>query len=162
MAGIVQRGGLGVKRKGLQDIVVGLRLWIFERKMTGNEFVYKAMRTARGGRYGECGIQFWRGQAGDAEFGRVEIEIPADFDCDSRFHFADGVYYFDSHGARRRVNAFWESDGRCFARGDSFDQPVEVCDEDVDSNAIQEGKRERAIEGRTDVVAGYVLAISTG
>src|SRR5437660_11976320 len=105
MAGILRRVVFGVKRKGLLDVVVGLQLWIFERKMAGNEFVYWAMRTNTRGRYGECGIQFWRGKAGDAEFGRLEIEIFADCDCGGRFHFADGVYHFDSHGARRRVNA---------------------------------------------------------
>lgn len=112
MAGILRSVVFGVKRKGLPDVVVGLQLWIFERKMAGNEFVYGATRTERGGRYGECGIQFWRWKAGDAEFGRFEIEIFADSDCGGRFHFADGVNDVDSDRARGGADAVRASDGR--------------------------------------------------
>src|SRR5438309_9049795 len=98
MAGILRRKGFGVKRKALQDIVVELQCGKPGRKMAGNEVVCRALKAAKGEIYGECGIQFWRGEAGDAEFGRAEVTIFDDSGCRCGVHCFDGGHDFDSDG----------------------------------------------------------------
>src|SRR5215813_1475667 len=111
MAGILRRAALGVKRKGLQDVVVELRCGKVPRKMADRKWACARCVLESGGIYGKCRIQFRRGQAGDAEFGRVEIEIFANCDSGFDFHFAAGIDDVDSHGTRWSVNAFRKSDG---------------------------------------------------
>src|SRR5882724_9529288 len=136
MAGILRRKGFGVKRKALQDIVVELQCGKLGRKMAGNEVVCRALKAAKGEIYGECGIQFWRGEAGDAEFGRVEVAI---FDNCSRggsVHCFDGGHDVDSDGTCRSADAVRASDGRCAARRDSPDQSAEVRGKDDGADAV--------------------------
>src|SRR5262249_6444476 len=126
MAGILLPGGFGVKGKPLQDIVVGLRCGKVARKMAGGKWAYTGCGLRSGGIYGKRGIQFWRRKAGNAEFGRVEIEILADCDRGGDFRVVDGVDDVGSDRSRGCADAVRKSDGRCAARGNSFDQSTEV------------------------------------
>src|SRR2546423_11391616 len=106
MAGILRRKGFGVKRKALQDIVVGLQCGKPGRKMAGNEVVCRALKAAKGEIYGECGIQFWRGEAGDAEFGRAEVAIFDDSGCwcgDHSFFCGPDVVFYGARGGSGAV-----------------------------------------------------------
>src|SRR5262249_50817759 len=116
----------------------------------------------KGGIYGKCGIQFRRREAGNAEFGRVEIEIFANCDCSRDFCLVAGVDDVDSDGTRRSVDAVWKSDGRCFTGRDSFDQSAEVGGKTFRSNTIAERKCECAVERGFDSLAGYFAAVSFG
>src|SRR5256885_4011076 len=98
MAGILRRKGFGVKRKALQDIVVELQCGKPGRKMAGNEVVCLALKGAKGEIYGERGIQFWRGEAGDAEFGRAEVASFDDSGSCCGVHSFDGGHDVDSDG----------------------------------------------------------------
>src|SRR5256885_16508195 len=113
MAGILRRKGFGVKRKALQDIVVGLQCGKPGRKMAGNEVVCRALKAAKGEIYGECGIQFWRGEAGDAEFGRAEVAIFDDSGCCCGVYCFYGGHDVDFDGGRGGAEAVWGRDGGC-------------------------------------------------
>src|SRR5215813_6329176 len=56
MAGILRRDELGVKRKGLQDIVVGLRCGKVARKMAGRKCVVRGL------------VRKWRKSMANVEF----------------------------------------------------------------------------------------------
>jgi hypothetical protein len=107
MAEILLRDGLGVKRKWLQDVVVGLQCGKVVGKMACRIMRPRRVRIRSGGIYGKCGIQFRRREAGDAELERVEIEISTNCDCGGYFHFVTDVDDVDSDGTRWSVNSVW-------------------------------------------------------
>ena len=162
MAGILRRKGFGVKRKALQDIVVGLQCGKLGRKMAGNELVCLALKGAKGEIYGECGIQFWRREAGDAEFGRAEVAIFDDSGCCGGVYSFDGGHDIDSDGTCGSADAVRASDGRRFARRDSPDQSAEVRGKDDGADTVAERERERALERRADAFVGHIAAIPAG
>src|SRR5215475_1415214 len=162
MAQILLRDELGVKGKGLLDVVAGLQCGKVGRKMAGGKWGRGWCVLRSGGIYGKCGIQFRRREAGDAKFERIEIEILANCDCGDYFHFVDGVDDVDSDGTCGSVDAVRESDGRCFAGRDSFDQSAEVGDENERSDAIAKRECECAVERRVDSFARHFAAVQAG